>query len=98
VATVIRYGSSHTRYDANSAGRLVSGKPGTLGALIINNVGVGATINFYDNAAGDTSGDPIATWVTADGIATKIMGCPMHKGISMVQAGGTPADVTVVWE
>lgn len=98
MASVSRYGSSYSVFSVNSAGRIVSSKPGTLGALIISDVGATAVIDFYDNKLGDTSGNKVASWVTADGKAIQAYGIPMAKGISMVQAGGTAANVTVVWE
>jgi hypothetical protein len=67
---------------------------GTFAGLSINTAGATSTATVYDNTAG--SGTKLGTFsTTAQGYIP--VNIPFATGLTVVTAGGTPADITVVY-
>lgn len=98
--------SSQSALDVTSAGSFlnlvtsttttIKSGAGILHAIIINTKGVANTATLYDNTAG--SGSKIGTLDTTLSTASLIYDVKFTTGLTIVTAGGTPADLTVVYK
>lgn len=91
--TKVSNGDSRTILSA-AATTQVKATPGTVGRLIVGNVGTTMTIDIYDHASGNNN--KIVEWVTADGKVNWELNIPCTSGIRVV-VGGTPGTATLVW-
>ncbi len=68
---------------------------GFLHSIIINTIGTTSTVTVYDNTA--ASGTKIAT---LSSVVQNFMlyDCKFTTGLTIVTAGGAPADITVVYK
>ncbi len=68
---------------------------GLLHAININTIGTTSTVTVYDNTAG--SGTKIAT-LSSVAQNCLIYDCKFTTGLTIVTAGGAPADITVTYK
>lgn len=68
---------------------------GVLRAICVNTKGATSTVNVFDNTAG--SGTLIATMDTTAGVGCSTFNAAFVTGLTVVTAGGTPADITVLY-
>lgn len=84
-----------TAFHISTAGTFTiqSGANATLHSIVVNNPGATATVNVYDNTT--ASGTKIAV---LGGMApgTLFYDIPLTTGLTVVTAGGTPPDITVI--
>lgn len=91
----VRYGSQRFLVAANGTWQLKS-RAGTLGVVVINDPGVGWSIDVYD-AVGANS-DRLWHWETAMGRGTFIIGMPALLGLRVVAAGATPGQAAIGYD
>lgn len=68
---------------------------GQLAAIVVNTAGSAWTATIYDNTLG--SGTKIAT-LSANAQVALPYGVRFGTGLTIVTAGTTPGDITVVWK
>lgn len=73
---------------------LVASGPGTLQGVTISTGGAGSSATIYDSLTG--SGTVLAVLSTA-AQASVTYGAAFATGLTVVTAGGTPADITVTY-
>lgn len=79
----------------SSATTVVKTGAGTLLAVVVNTAGSSWTATVYDNTAG--SGTKIAT-LSANAQVFLPYGVQFGTGLTVVTAGTTAGDITVVWK
>lgn len=92
----IHTGSVATPFTATTTGTSIKNIAGKVGQVVVWNVGTSATIDLYNNTVGDTSGQHLWSWASADGKGVFAIQTPFNAGISIVIAGTAPS-CTVVW-
>ena len=89
-------GSTFSNINATGTTTIKSGA-GILRRVVINTKGTGSnTLTIYDNTSG--SGTVIATIDTTDKTANIDYGLAFSTGLTVVDATGTSADITVIYE
>jgi hypothetical protein len=92
---------SYKYINANTAGTLVSGNGGcVLGSVIINKVGAtGNTLTIYDDTAATAANAIAAIDTTRVGLGGNLdFNVVMSRGIFVVLASGTAADLTITYQ
>ena len=91
--TTLLAGNSYTHITTATT-TVIKAAPGVLERIVVNTVGAGSAATIYDNATGTTTVIGVATTAIQTSLTYNI-NC--SAGITIVTAGGTPADITVVW-
>ncbi|MEJ0017533.1 MAG: hypothetical protein WDN25_13400 [Acetobacteraceae bacterium] len=87
--------NSAKNYAANTAGDAAKTGAGVLAGLTINTAGATSTATLYDGTS--TAGTKLATINTTAVGSINFNNIAFATGLFVVLAGGTPADVTVVY-
>lgn len=87
-------GYNYTHISANTAGTTIKSSFGTLAGIVVNTAGATDTITVYDNTA--ASGTVIA--VLSEAVGTYTYGLSFNTGLTLVVAGTTAPDITVIWK
>lgn len=74
----------------------VKGSAGTVVGLVVNTAGVGSTVKIFNDADGTCSSGLIGTFSTTAQASVSI-NAAATIGICAQTAGGTPADITILW-
>lgn len=90
---VLQGGAVATHMSTNTT-TTCKGSAGTLHAIVINTRGVGNTATVYDNTAG--SGTVIAVIDTTLSTTAFVYDATFATGLTVVTAGGTPPDITIL--
>lgn len=80
---------------ATSATTTVKTTSGKLQRIVVNSPGTGNTVTVYDNTA--ASGTLLAILSLMTNCAALEYDLPFSTGLTIVTAGGTPADLTVLY-
>lgn len=86
--------SNSTRLNTNSS-EVLKDAPGLLFSVVVGVAGTSNTLTVFDNASG-ASGTVLATIDTSQ-VGSLAYNLGFSSGLSVQLAGGTPADVVVVW-
>ncbi len=81
---------------ANTAGTLVKTGLGQLSVVVINTLGgAGNVLTIYDDVNSATAGNRIAVIDTSVALGSLVYDVVMSRGIFVVLAGGSAADLTI---
>lgn len=86
--------SSYTRITTNTNTVIKTGK-GVFSGISVNTAGATSTATVYDNTT--CTGTIIGTFSTLAQVVLNV-GAIATTGICVTTAGGTPADITVLWQ
>lgn len=79
-----------------NATTVVKASPGTLFSIVINNPGSGWTVQIFDNTS--ATGTLIGTATSLSALSGPLnYNLTTTTGLTIVTAGTTPGDITVVW-
>ena len=87
-------GSRYTNIAANASTVLKASGPATFASIVVNTAGVGSTATVYDNTT--CTGTVIGTFSTAAQVSLPV-DARAGTGLCVTTAGGTPANITVLW-
>jgi hypothetical protein len=93
-ATLVVVSDQYSNITTSTTVTLKSGQ-GNLHSFCVNTVGTTSTLVLWDSLT--ASGTKIGSWTTV-GQGCFIIDANFRIGLTVVTAGGSPADLTVVWQ
>jgi|SRR6185312_8284323 len=75
----------------------VKASPGTVFGIVVNTAGATSNVKLYDDADGTCSSNLVGTFSTLSQTAITNLNISMSIGICALTAGGTPADITILY-
>ena len=86
--------SSYTRITTNT-NTVVKAAKGVFSGIVVNTAGATSSATVYDNTT--CTGTVIGTFSTLAQVSLNV-GANATTGICVTTAGGTPADITILWQ
>lgn len=91
--TQVHHGHTSSVITAAETNQIKTGS-GTLGRVVVWDVGTTATLDIYDATSGTTR--KVFGWLSADGKINHELNIPLGTGLRVI-TGGTFGGVTIVW-